>query len=91
MPLGEIKPLQLTANEIYRLDRLSLLWYPDHADQLKHLSREDFLTWIYMIDPRSALIMAGYQEFRDILVYQKTKRWYHELRDKVWRKFYGVI
>jgi hypothetical protein len=78
-------------DEIFRLERLGMLWYPDHADQLKHLSQEDFYCWLYMIDPRAALIMAGEPEFREIMVYQKNKRWYQALRDKVWRRFYGLI
>jgi hypothetical protein len=90
MPLGEIKPLPLTATELFRLDRLSVLVYPGNFNLLRHLSRKDFLSWIYMQEPRTALILASDPVFRETMARQGGKRWYHEVVDYVWRKFHGT-
>lgn len=92
MPLGEIKPRELSEKE-KKWRKGWMRWegheLKDMIPTLRHMSREEYLAWTYTIDPRLALILATEPQFRDILAYQKNKRWYHEVKDWLWRKRYG--
>lgn len=92
MPLGEIKPRELSVQE-QEWRKGWMRWegreFKDMLPTLRHMSREEYRAWTLTIDPRSALILSTEPVFRDVLAYQQSKRWYHEVRDWMWRKVYG--
>lgn len=85
MPLGEIKPRELSAREKY----LATLVFPKNADVIWHLSRSDFRKWLIGLNPRDALLLTCLPDGHKLVHYQQMKPWYHEVRDWAWRKGYG--
>lgn len=89
MPLGKIELRTLSPEEKAVYDRLGTLKYPEHIDLIRHLSGEEFRVLLYAMNPQLALKLADERDFREVMEYQASKRWYHELRDYVWRKQHG--
>jgi hypothetical protein len=92
MPLGDIKPRELTPEEMCWRDRwegFGCLSAEDNLAILWRMSRKEFFAFVYAMDPRSALILSTEPGYRDVFAYQRSKRWYHEIFDFVRRKFNG--
>lgn len=94
MPLGKIELRELTPTE--QTWRAGWLKWEGHevkdmVPTLWHMSRDEYISWLYAIDPRTALVLCNEPGFREIREYQLKKRWYHEVRDRIWRKFYGTV
>ncbi len=90
MPLynqtGEPMPkLQLTAQDIIRLNRLRGYVYPRDEEIIFHLSPEDFRVWLYELNPREALLLNSTTGINlRIRAQLKTKR-LSRFTDFIWR------
>lgn len=89
MPLGEIKPRELTKKEI-KWRKGWKRWegheLKDMLPTMRRMSQEEYRAFVYgCLDPRTALLIATEPGFREVLEYQLTKRWYHEWRDTACR------
>lgn len=89
MPLGEIKPRELTPEETrwqarwkaYEGKDIDVL-IPD----LYRMGRKEYFAFMYFIDPRLALIMSQEPRFKEILEYQRDKSLWHLFMDYVREK-----
>lgn len=89
MPLGDIKPRELTKQEI-KWRKGWMRWegheLKDMLPIMRRMSQEEYRSFVYgHLDPRTALILATAPGFREVREYQLTKRWYHEWRDTLCR------
>lgn len=89
MPLGEIKPRELTLEET----RWHESWKKfDGKDinvlipELYRMSRKEYFAFMYYLDPRLALVMSQEPNFKEILEYQRDKSLWQEFKDYVRRK-----
>jgi hypothetical protein len=91
MPLGEIRPLELTKDQKVYRDYLAHLSYPAHAAWIYHLPKTVFFDWLYGLNPRDALLLSVDPGFRETMVHQKTKTWPVEVYDALWRGYAHVF
>lgn len=90
MPLGEIKPRELTAEEKAWVTKWEKLEFPQDIPQLHIMSRKEFFAFMYAIDPHLALVLSTEPGYREVLAYQRDKTFVQELRDYVRRRVYGI-
>lgn len=90
MPLGEIKPRELTPEET----RWRSHWAQFEGREvfsleaeLKVMSKKEYFAFMYFIDPRLALVMSQDPNMKLVLEYQRDKSFLQEFRDYLWRKF----
>jgi hypothetical protein len=88
MPLGNIRLRVVTPEEAYWAER----WMKFEGREIRELfpvfrrmSKREFMAFLYSRHPRQALVWAGEPEMRDIIAYQREKRFYHEWRDALCR------
>ncbi len=80
MPRVELEP-----KEVKRIANLSKLRFPGNSDRIFHLSPSDFRIWLYMLEPREALLLTSTSGISEKIVHQ-MKRWRWSLiTDWLWR------
>lgn len=90
MPLynqvGEPMPkIELTRKETVKLNRLGALEYPKDAEIIFHLSPSEFRIWLYLLNPREALLLTSTTGI-NLRIRAQLKNWrWSRLTDFVWR------
>jgi len=82
MPLRELTPI-----EQRRISQLSMLWYPEDKETIFHLSPKDFKDWIYLQNPRQALLLTSTHGINVQIQKQLNPSLTKLVRDFLWRIF----
>lgn len=83
---GEIIPdLSLNYREQQRIRRLSLLKYPQDEQKIFHLTPADFRIWLYVQNPREALLLCSTSVISNRVRHQIKKWRWSLISDFFWR------
>lgn len=88
--LGQIIPnAELTKKEQKQIAKLSNLKYPKDEAQIFHLSPSNFKLWLYIQDPKEALLWCSTEGLSLRIRKQTEKKGLDLVSDFIWRFFYG--
>lgn len=92
MPLGEIKPRELTPEET-RWHKRWATFEGKNIDNLipemYQMTRKEYFAFMYWLEPRLALVMSQEPRFKEILEYQRDKSLWLLFKDYIRGKFNG--
>ena len=83
-----ISEKQLTSREEARLDWLRGLDFKYHEDIIFHLAPSDFRGWLYLKNPKEALLLCSTEGISNRLQKQMYPDRWKRTKDFVWRIFH---